>query len=614
MTLLTIRNVKKQFGDLTVLENINMDIAGGERIGLVGMNGAGKTTLAELIFGSAQPDGGALTYHAAGLRIGYLRQSTSYSVHAFSGLMKSEQSEGDQRRFLEVSSRLGLRGVKEWEESRFAGLSGGERTKLAIAHIWASKPDILLLDEPTNHLDYQGVDWLIGELRSFGGTTIIISHDRYFLDEAVDRIVELQDGSSVDYPGNYTYYREEKARRYASQLRHYEERHKYERKIEAEINRLKNWSDKAHRDSIKTAATKGGMKEFYRSKAKSMDKQIKSRIHRLEKIDVEGVKKPKEEAKVAFGWDHPGKRGRRIVEASRIGKRYGARQLFRDSSFYVQRGEKVGLIGPNGAGKTTLLEMLMHRQAADDGVLWISPTARIAYLTQDVSDLREDQSALELLQLTFELRDDIGKARTLLANMGFDEPMLGKPIRQLSLGERTRIKLAQLILQEQDVLILDEPTNHLDLASREQLEQTLESYAGTLIIVSHDRYLIEKLCDKLLVIEDGTVRRWENGFRDYALKQAADNDDDDREVVHKDGDEDDGGANRPRPQENAANAEGSKAGKREQKRQREEELLLVTTRIAYLIGELSLVKPTDARYAAIDEELKGEIAKKKTLN
>ncbi len=567
-----------------VLANVDADIAGSERIGLVGMNGAGKTTLANLIFGSIQPDEGKLTFHKQQLRIGYLLQSTSYTVHAFSSMMEREPDARETEQFLATASHLGLHKVKEWDGERLAGLSGGEKTKLAIAHIWSSKPDILLLDEPTNHLDFDGVDWLVQELKRYNGTTIIISHDRYFLDQTVDRIIELEDGKSTPFPGNYTFYREEKARRYQSQLHHFEEQQKYEQKIEAEINRLKNWSDKAHREAGKTGkmAEMRGVKEFYRSKAKSMDKQIKSRLHRLEKIDLEGVKKPKEEAKVLFGWDQPEKRGRRLVEAQRIGKSYSGRPLFKDSSFYVQRGEKIGLLGPNGSGKTTFIQMLLGQKDVDSGRLWISPTAKAAYLTQDVTDLDQRRTVLELLQGSHDIRSDVGKARTMLANMGFDAAMLQKPIHQLSLGERTRIKLSQLMMREQDLLILDEPTNHLDLASREQLEETLSEYNGTLIVVSHDRYLIDRICDKLLVIEDGAIRRIESGYQEY----------------------------RERPKK-GANAGGSAE---DSSKQLEEELLVISNRIVTLLGEISLLKPTDSQYAALDEEYKQLLRQKKQLS
>ncbi|SDW13486.1 ribosomal protection-like ABC-F family protein [Paenibacillus sp. CF384] len=585
MTLLTLRGIKKSFGDTNVLVKVDADLANRERVGLVGMNGAGKTTLANMIFGSIQPDEGKLTFHKDQLRIGYLLQSTSYTVSTFSEMMDPAAESRETEQFLQTASHLGLQKVKEWDGERLAGLSGGEKTKLAIAHIWASKPDILLLDEPTNHLDFDGVDWLVQELRRYSGTTIVISHDRYFLDQTVDRIIELQDGVSTSFPGNYTFYREEKARRFQSQLHQFEEQQKYEQKIEAEITRLKNWSDKAHREAGKVgkmAEMRTGVKEFYRSKAKAMDKQIKSRLHRLEKIDLEGVKKPVEEAKVSFGWDQPEKRGRRLVEAQRIGKSYGGRSLFADSSFYLQRGERVGLLGPNGSGKTTLIQMLLGQKAVDTGQLWISPTAKVAYLTQDVTDLDQRRTVLELLQDSHEIRSDVGKARTMLANMGFDASMLQKPIAQLSLGERTRIKLSQLMMREQDLLILDEPTNHLDLTSREQLEATLSDYRGTLIVVSHDRYLIDKICTKLLVFQDGGIRRIESGYESFREKPQA---------------------------SQAAESENQDA-----KQQLEEEKMVIANRIAFLLGEFSLLKPTDSRYTELDAEYKLLLAQRKQLN
>jgi ATPase components of ABC transporters with duplicated ATPase domains len=582
MTILTLRGIKKSFGDTNVLVNVDADLTSGERIGLVGMNGAGKTTLANLIFGTIRPDEGKLIFHRDQLSIGYLLQSTSYTVSTFSKMMAPSDESYETEQFLKTTSHLGLHKVKEWDGARLAGLSGGEKTKLAIAHILSSRPDILLLDEPTNHLDFDGVDYLVQELQQYSGTTIVISHDRYFLDQTVDRIIELQDGVSTSFPGNYTFYREEKSRRFQSQLHQYEEQQKYEQKIEAEINRLKNWSEKAHREAGKIgkmAEMRTGVKEFYRSKAKSMDKQIKSRIHRLEKIDLEGIKKPKEEAKVTFGWDQPDKRGRRIVEAQRIGKSYGNRSLFTDSSFYLQRGEKIGLLGPNGCGKTTLIQMLLGQKPVDSGKLWISPTAKAAYLTQDVSDLDQQRTVIELLQESHEIRSDIGKARTLLANMGFAASMLQKPIAQLSLGERTRIKLSLLMTREQDLLILDEPTNHLDLASREQLEETLSDYRGTLMVVSHDRYLMDKICTKLLVFQDGNIKRIESDYESFRKR-----------------------------------AQRTPAASERNKQRVEEEKLVIANRMVFVLAELSLLKPTDIRYSELDKEYKQLLARKKQLS
>ncbi|MFC5650633.1 ribosomal protection-like ABC-F family protein [Paenibacillus solisilvae] len=581
MTLISCRGIQQSFGELSVLRQINVDIADQERIGLVGMNGSGKTTLANIIMGSLKPDGGTVLRHSKQLRIGYLLQSTSYTQHTFHSMVETDDSSRDGERFLEFSSHLGLKKVQEWSADRIAGLSGGEKTKLAIAHICASKPDLLILDEPTNHLDFQGVEWLIHELKTYDAAMLIISHDRYFLDHTVERIVELEDGNSYDYPGHYTWYREEKARRFQSQLHQYEEQKKYEQKIEMEINRLKNWSSKAHREAGKVgkmAEMRAGVKEFYRSKAKKMDQQVKSRIKRLEKIEIEGVKKPKEEAKVQFDWRSPDKRGRRIVEADRITKSFGEKLLFRDSSFYIQRGEKIGLLGPNGCGKTTLIRMIMNKETADAGQIWVSPTARIAYLTQDVMDLEPERTVLELLAKTHDVRADAGRARTLLANMGFEEEMLKKPIKNLSLGERTRIKLSGLIMQEQDLLILDEPTNHLDLTSREQLEETLASYGGTLLVVSHDRYFLEKTCEKLLIFAEGKISKFESGFQAYMEKLE---------------------------QEKSAPSSG--------KAQLQEQRMIIENRLAFVIGELSRYMPGDPQYEALDLEFKELMLEKKKL-
>ncbi|PZE20645.1 ribosomal protection-like ABC-F family protein [Paenibacillus xerothermodurans] len=585
MTLITCRNLNKSFGEQFVLKNVNLAIGSGERIGLVGVNGAGKSTLANLIYGSMTLDGGTVVRHKRQMKIGYLLQSTSYTVNTFSDIL--EDGIGLHDEFLTLTSHLGLQKVKDWDVERVEGLSGGERTKLAIAHIWASKPDLLILDEPTNHLDFSAVDWLVQELQSYGGTTLIISHDRYFLDQTVQRIIELDDGTNVDYAGNYTFYREEKERRFRSQLHQYEEQRKYEQKIEAEISRLKNWSDKAHREAGKTGkmADMRGTKEFYRSKAKKMDQQIKSRIKRLERIAIEGVQRPKGEAQVRFELEAGGKRGKRIIEASGVGKTYGERVLFQDSSFYIQRGERIGLLGPNGCGKTTLIRLIIGSDQLSSGTLWVSPTAKLAYLTQDVMDLEPERSVLDLISGSYSFRDDAGKVRTLLANMGIEESLLRKPVKQLSLGERTRVKLADLIMRDKDVLILDEPTNHLDLASREQLEETLLSYDGTLLVVSHDRYFLEKTCDKLLVFEGNRIRRVESGFRAFMEKTAS---------------------------RSSFDMTSNRAAHQAENDQMEERMR-VENRMAVVLAELGSHLPGVAQYEVLDREFKELLERKKRL-
>lgn len=515
MLLLSCRNVKKSYADIDVLCGVDLDIQEGDRIGLVGVNGAGKSTLADLIFGTQEVDEGVILQYRSPLKVGYLLQSKGYLFNHRCSAEEGEEAD-HMDGFYAVSRGLGIHKVQHWEAERFQGISGGEKTKLALAEIWAERPDFLILDEPTNHLDFAGVEWLVKELARFKGTVLVISHDRYFLDQVVRRIVEMEKGIVTDYPGNYTAYREEKARQHAQQLHVYQVQKRKQEQIELEINRLKEWSAKAHREAGKVgkmAEMRMGIKEFYRAKAKKMDNQVKSRIKRLERLQEESVTKPEEEPHVAFLLKDAAKHGRRFMEVREVSKCFGERCLFRNSSFYVQRGEKVGLLGPNGCGKTTLIRMILGEEPLDDGSIWVSPSARLGYLSQDVSELPEEESVLHFLGLeglTF-----IDRARTVLANLGFDDAMVEKRLGQLSMGERLRVKLAHLILDQADFLILDEPTNHLDLYSREKLEDALASFEGTMLIVSHDRYMLERLCTHMLIFHGDQIQKIQGNFKDY---------------------------------------------------------------------------------------------------
>lgn len=570
MMLLSYHNITKSYGDLNVLKNVNMDIHSKERIGLVGNNGAGKTTLANIIFGCIEKDSGTIKLNQTGLKIGYLLQSGAYRINM---LKESEVSED----FLETTSRLGLKKVYGWDNERFTGLSGGERTKLALAELWTEHPDMLILDEPTNHMDFQGIEWLVSELNNFQGTVLIISHDRYFLDRTVNHIVEIEDGCTFDYTGNYSFYRDEKKRIYESQLHQYLIEKQYKETIENQIDNLKNWSYKAHNQARETAIKNGvkfGGKEFYRGKAKKMDKQIKSRVNKLQKLIEEGTKKPKEEQKISFEFNNSKKLGRNILEADAICKSYKDKALFKNSSFYIQRGDRIGIIGPNGCGKTTLIKIILGEESLDNGRLWISPSMKVAYLNQNIDDLNCDSSALEILDaLEGERRT---KAQNLLSNMGFTEAMMKKSVSFLSLGERRRVKLANLILNENNCLILDEPTNHLDLHSREELEGALCDYEGTILLVSHDRYMLEKICNRLLVFDGCSIKSHEFGFKEYqerisqTLKTTKDN-----------------------------------------TKSSAEEKMLIENRIAYIIGEISRLTPNDPEYASLDKEFNYLINQKK---
>lgn len=567
--LLSCREVKKEFGEINIFNNISFDIAVGERIGLVGLNGSGKTTLANIIAGSLENDGGSLCWHKSSVNIGYLKQESAYVENLFDITNIKD--------YLYTSSTLGLRRICEWDDQKLKNLSGGEKTKLSLSQIWSLNPDFLILDEPTNHLDYQGVKWLVKELKKYKGTVLIISHDRYFLDESVTRIIEIENKALQNYNGNYSFYREEKKRRYENQLNEYTLQEEKKKRISEQINALRDWSAKAHRDAPAKAAASGnkmGGKEFLRAKAKKMDTQIKSRIKRLEKIKIEGIERPKEETKISFRLKPATLRGNRIIEASNIDKAFNDKVLFKDSSFYIKKGEKVAIFGENGCGKTTLLKILMGIEEVDKGEIFLSTSAKLGYLSQDIAHLDLKKKVLDCFHITS--REEKGRLQTLLFNMGFGENMLTHAIGTLSLGELTRLRIAELITNECDLLILDEPLNHLDIHSREKLEEVLENYNGTIILVSHDKYMMDRICNKLLVFESNKVKRIELGLKEFL--------------------------------ENKLNA------KADNLREINEKKMLIENEISYVLGELSKYAEGTDEYIKLDLRFMELMNKKKELD
>ncbi len=536
------KHISKEFGDKVILNDINFEIESGKKIGIVGSNGAGKTTLADMITNTIKPTSGQLLWQYNGMDIGYMKQATEY--------LDLEQT-----------------------------LSGGERTKKLLTQLLYSKKDFLVLDEPTNHLDYEGVKWLIKQIKAFKGAVVIISHDRFFLDQCIDSIMEIDQGKIVNYNGNYSFYREEKRRRYESQLHLFMEQEKLKSQIRGQIEELKGWSEKAHRESRKKAIATGnkfGGKEYNRVKAKKMDKAVKSRIKRLEKIEVGGLIKPEEEIKVLFQLEATKKVGDTILQAKDIRKFYGNKLIFNQSSFYVKRGEKIGVYGVNGCGKSTLVKAIL-KQVPLEGEIRISEERKIGYISQDVLDIKEEKSILQVFEATN--KEEERQIRMALVQMGFSNDRLYDKAEVLSLGERMKLKLLLLIRQGCEVLILDEPTNHIDLHVREQLEETLKDYNGTLILVTHDRYMLEQLCDKLLVFENQIIRRYEYGIREYLERK-------EQKQVAQD-----------------------EAHRKEMKSNKEDKMLL-ENEIAYIIGQLSREKQGTPMYEELDNKYQ-ELIKKR---
>ncbi|WP_293982638.1 ribosomal protection-like ABC-F family protein [uncultured Clostridium sp.] len=539
--LIECKNIYMEYGEDVILKNINLRIKEGERLGIVGCNGTGKTTLANVICGSLEATCGSVVFYRDNPDIGYMKQSTHYN---------DENS----------------------------SLSCGEKTKKALNEVFYGKHDILILDEPTNHLDYDGVSYIVNKINNFKGTVIMISHDRYFLDQCAERIVEIENGTLHEYDGNYSFYRRAKKEEYENTLKLFNEQEKLKAKINCEIEQTKNWSSKAHREARTKAIESGnkfGGKEFNRAKAKRMDKQIKSRIKRLEKIKTDGIVKPEEEEKVYFEVKSGRKKGSTALYAKDVSKAYGDKVIFRKSSFYIKRCEKIGLFGKNGCGKSTLIKALLGITDYD-GELYLSRAGSIGYLSQDVIDLDEESAIIDLFEINN--NKDMGIIRTKLDLLGFHNESIYKKIKCLSMGERMKVKLLLMIQKKCDILILDEPTNHIDIHVREQLEEILENFKGTLILVTHDRYMMEKICDKLLVFKDKKIERYEYGLKEYLSRK-----------------------NDKKSHVNLNN-----------KKHDEECRILIDNRITYVLSQLSICRKDSKEYNDLEKEYE-ELLKEKNL-
>lgn len=482
--LLKLQHVSFEFQDQTLFEDINATIKRGEIIGIIGKNGAGKSTLLRLIQGNLKPSNGLLNYPQKNITTFYVKQE-----------VENYQSE--------IVNPLEATLLSKWNvpTTDFNFLSGGERLKARLAKGLSKNVSLLLLDEPTNHLDIKSTELLIKLMKNFKGTIIVVSHNRYFLDKVATKIWSIEDKKLFEHDGNYTDFMKHRELRRRSQQLAFEKQQKMIKRIESQIDQISNWSQTAHAQSTK----QDGYKEYYRVKAKRMDKQVKSKRKRLEnELEKVKVEKVSTEYTVKFSIDHHKKLGKRFIEVKHLEKSFGSRTLFHDGNFTIQHGEKIAIIGPNGSGKTTFLKIIMGLETSD-GDIWISPSADIGYLTQEVFDLPLSQTPEQLFyKENFEER---GKVQNLMKHLGFTAAQWKEPISKMSMGERVKCKLMSYILEDKDVLILDEPTNHLDLPSREQLEATLSEYEGTLLVVSHDLYFLKKITTSKLVFSNKMIQK-----------------------------------------------------------------------------------------------------------
>lgn len=482
--LLKLRKIRYEIMDQLIFEEVNATVHQGDIIGIIGKNGAGKSTILQILNKCIAPTDGQVQWLERNVEMVYVEQETQF--HSFEEVGPLEAA---------------LLEKMHVPTHDFSKLSGGEKLKARLAKGFAQEAQLLLLDEPTNHLDQPSTELLRDLMKSYNRTIIFVSHDRYFLDEVATKIWSIENKRLIEHSGNYSSYMKTREQRRLTQQREYEKQQKMVERMEAQMQELTSWSNKAHSQSTKQE----GFKEYHRVKAKRLDSQVKSKRKRLEKeLEKAKVERVESEYQVQFSLKARNKTGKRFVEVKDLSKAFDDVVLFKNVHFTIQHGEKVAIVGPNGSGKTTLLKVIMGQERAK-GNVWLSPSANIGYLTQEVFDLPLEKTPAELFyKETFAER---GKVQNLMKHLGFTAAQWNEPITNMSMGERVKCKLMAFILEEKDVLILDEPTNHLDLPSREQLEQTLSEYKGTLLVVSHDRYFLEKTTNIRLIISNGSIHK-----------------------------------------------------------------------------------------------------------
>ena len=515
----------------TLLDGLSFDIGEGECVGIMGRNGCGKTTLFRLLTGELTPDEGEITI-AAGKRLGLISQIPHYPAGysaedvlrtAFAPLeairrkmdaLVEKLTASAPKALLDEYDRLsnayltgggyeqdtqidkicnGLGIPQEMRKQEFDRLSGGEKTRVNLARLLLEKTDILLLDEPTNHLDLKSVEWLEEYLRKFKGTVLTISHDRFFLDRVVGRIIEITGGKADFYSGNYTFYLQEKQERFNRQLKQYEQEQAKLKQLGYTVERMKGWGI--------------NNRVLYR---RAMSIQ-----HRMERI--EKTERPTKEKTLRARFGEKDFHGDEVLSVKGLTKRFGDRTLFSDIELKVTGGERIALLGDNGTGKTTFLRVLLG-ELAGEGKIKFGPSVKWAYLPQVIHFAHPERTLYDTM--LYEKNCTPQSARDRLGAFLFSGEDVFKTVGTLSGGEQSRLRLCMLMDEKINLLILDEPTNHLDVASREWVECAVDEYEGTLIFVSHDRYFVDKFDTRIWELEDGRIRDFPCGYAKYrAIKE-----------------------------------------------------------------------------------------------
>ena len=528
--LLACQNISKAFGTKEILHDVNFHINEKEKIAIVGINGSGKTTLLKIIMGEETPDNGQVII-AKDTTIGYLSQhqdisfdntiygemlaTKQYILDLETSIRKLEKdmkhAEGEElEKILETYNRLsskydrdngysyeseitgvlkGLGFSPEDYDRHINTLSGGQKMRIALGRLLLTRPDMIILDEPTNHLDMPSISWLEGFLASYSGSVLIVSHDRYFIDRIVTKVIEIDNKKATIYHGNYTYFADKRAELRASMMKAY----------------LNQQAQIKHQEAVITK-----LKQFNREKS---IKRAESREKMLDKIDV--LDKPTEiTSEMRLTLEPSVESGNDVLTVSHLAKSFGKEALFTDLDFEIKRGEKVALIGGNGTGKTTILKMINHIVSKDAGTIALGSRVHIGYYDQEHQVLSLHKTIFEEISDAYPDLNNT-KIRNVLAAFLFTGDDVFKKIEDLSGGERGRVSLAKLMLSPANFLILDEPTNHLDIQSKSILEDAIRSYTGTVLVVSHDRYFINRIATRILELKDQKLYSFIGNYEYY---------------------------------------------------------------------------------------------------
>lgn len=534
MVVISGKDISKAYGTDIITEDVCFGVEKGDRVGIVGANGSGKSTLMGIIAGDTEPTSGEI-YIRRDFSLAYLKQNNNFvgngsvkdeaaksfthiydmekrikelevlisdhesedfenNLAEYTELMEEFEEKGGYTYKSELNSTLKAMGFTEEDMNKSTDkLSGGERTRLALSCILLRKPDILMLDEPTNHLDLGMLEWLETYLSSYKGTLIVVSHDRYFLDRIVNRLFDMNEGTLDSYTGNYSEFLAKKAERMEIQMREYE-------KQQAEI---------AKQEEI--------IRRFKQHGTEHLTKRARSREKRLAMMEL--LDKPKiRQSKMKLSFEADFKSGGEILTAEGLKKSFGERTLFRNVDMLIRKGERVCIIGDNGIGKTTLLKILIGLEKPDEGYLKAGYNVDFGYYDQGQLLLDEKETVLGEMKNAYHLYTDT-EMRSLLGRFLFFGDDVFKQVRDLSGGEKAKLSLLKLMLSGANTLVLDEPTNHLDIESREIVEEALTEFEGTLIIVSHDRYLLSKIPDRILELGESGLTEYKGKF-DYYLEKS----------------------------------------------------------------------------------------------